>query len=255
VSSLRDLPFAALQFYLTAPYPCSYLADRQARSRVATPARAIHADVYSDLIQLGFRRSGLFTYQPHCDGCQNCVPIRIRVDRFEPNRSQRRAWRAHSALTARIVGLAFDPAHYDLYRRYQTHRHAGGGMDGDSREQFSQFLLQSKVNTRLVEFRDPFRDPPDADAPEAPGALRLVSIIDVLDDGLSSVYAFFDPLLPRASLGTFNILWQIAQCRRLGLPYLYLGYWIEHSAKMAYKNKFFPHEIRQHGRWTEAPPR
>jgi arginine-tRNA-protein transferase len=170
----------------------------------------------------------------------------VPVAAFTPNRSQKRAWRTHGNLVARVVGLAFDPEHYDLYLRYQSTRHAGGGMDNDSREQYAQFLLQSKVNTRLVEFRDP---PPVSD-PRSRGRLRLVSIIDVLNDGLSSVYTFFDPALPRASYGSYNILWQIEQCRQLGLPYLYLGYWIESSSKMSYKAKFGPIERLLDGRWV-----
>lgn len=231
--------FSQLQFYTTAAYPCSYLPGRMARSEVVAPTHLVDGTVYSRLIEQGFRRSGTFIYRPACDGCQACIPIRVDAFRFQRDRTQRKLWRhMQSALSATIEPLHWDAQHFALYQRYQHIRHPGAGMDQDSQAQYTQFLLTSRVDSEMVEFRD------------ARGTVRIVAIVDDLDHGLSAVYTFYDPDWP-GSLGTYAILWQLEYCRVRGLPWLYLGYWIEQSRKMAYKSRFKPHQILKNGTWVE----
>ncbi len=236
MSLLNDIPLSALHLYLTEPYPCSYLEGLKARSQVATPSILISPAIYSELVRHGFRRSGTFTYRPHCDNCQQCVPARVAVNDFQSTRSQRRSCKQHADLNATLHTLHDNPEYFELYRRYQQARHRDGDMDNDDPEQYRSFLLQSNVDTLLVEFREN-------------GVLRMVSVIDVLADGLSAVYTFYDPDVPHSSYGTYNVLWQIELCRKLQLPYLYLGYWIAGSRKMAYKAKFRPLQGLLDGTW------
>ncbi|WP_114653140.1 arginyltransferase [Polynucleobacter necessarius] len=245
MTQLKELPLTELQFYATAPYPCSYLPGKTARSQVATPSHLIHADLYSELVNAGFRRSGLYTYRPYCDKCNACTATRIPVKDFKPNRSQKRALKKHSGLEIRILNLGYQEEHLQLYQNYQNDRHAGSDMDqskDESQDQYMQFLLQSRVNSRIVEFRD---GPGDSE----PGRLRMVSMIDILDQGISSVYTFYDTSNVSASYGSYSILWQVQQALELNLPYLYLGYYIQNSEKMSYKAKFQPIEGLINDHW------
>jgi leucyl-tRNA---protein transferase len=242
MSQLNDLPFSTLHFYLTAPYACSYLPDTAARSQVATPANLITRGIYSELVQQGFRRSGTYTYRPRCDTCQACKSIRIAAAEFLPSRSQRRAWQQHNGLQTSLHSLADKPEYYALYQRYQAARHKNGGMDNDDHDAYEKFLLRSEVESFIVEFREPPAHP------EA-GMLRMISVIDLLADGLSSVYTFFEPDVAHSSFGVYNVLWQIDLCRQLKLDFVYLGYWIKDCKKMNYKTQYQPAQVLQHGTW------
>ncbi|WP_027468671.1 arginyltransferase [Deefgea rivuli] len=225
-----------LQFYATAPYPCSYLPELEARSQVAVPSELISSGAYSQLVLQGFRRSGAFVYRPWCDHCQACVAVRLPVALFEANRTQRRTLKRNESLKIRIMELEYRDEHFALYQRYQQSRHSGGGMDQDGREQYEGFILKSQVASFLAEFSEN-------------GVVRMVSLIDQLDDGVSSVYTFFDPDMATRSLGVFNVLWQVGLAKQLGLKYVYLGYWIKDCRKMEYKTQYRPIEGLLNGKW------
>jgi arginine-tRNA-protein transferase len=242
MANLKDIPFNSLQFYATAPYACSYLPNHEARSQVATPPQLITTKIYGELIKSGFRRSGHFTYRPYCDQCQSCIATRIQANYFIPNRSQKRAFLKHSNLQAKIMALQFIPEHFELYKQYQQSRHAiqidGSAADSsdDEEDQYRQFLIQSHIDSFLVEFREN-------------DVLRMVSVIDAVSDGLSSVYTFFDASETKASYGTYGILWQIEKVKELQLPFVYLGYYIQESQKMSYKALYQPIEGLINGVW------
>jgi leucyl-tRNA---protein transferase len=226
-----------LQFYVTTAYKCGYLPNKLAQSLIASPQNIVNAQVYNDLIHQGFRRSGKFAYRPHCENCKACTPIRIVLEQFTPTRSQKRAFKQHADLTANIIPVSFDEAHFALYSQYQRLRHSSIEEADNDAEQYQQFLCLSNVDTFMIEFKD------------AQGLVKIVSVVDIVHDGISAVYTFYDATQTQASYGTFSIMWLCQWTKSLNLPYLYLGYWIQDSPKMAYKQKFNPQQKLVDGEW------
>lgn len=229
----------SLQLFLTSEYGCSYLTGQIARNLVVDPL-AIDNTVYARLAELGFRRSGGHIYRPHCHACRACLSLRIPVQRFRPNRSQRRTWSRNQDLQSRWLPVRFEAEHYHLFERYIKSRHRNGGMDNTTAESYLSFIHAPWSETFLCELRLQTK-------------LVAVAVVDRLDNGLSAVYTFFDPDETARSLGTYAILWQIAEAERLGLSWLYLGYWVENCGKMNYKARFQPHEVFFEGRWMVPP--
>lgn len=228
---------AHLKFYATQPHPCSYLPDEQATTLFLDPSQPMDVDVYAQLSTLGFRRSGDHLYRPHCQNCQACVPARIPVAQFTPNRQQRKIIKRNADLSVTSVKPQFNEDYYALYLRYIETRHADGDMYPPSREQFSTFLVSELPFARFIEFR-------------LANQLLAIAVTDVLPNGLSAVYTFFDPRYEQRSLGRYAILWQISEAARQGLQALYLGYWIKNCRKMSYKTQYRPIELLVNQRWT-----
>jgi len=235
-ASLRDI-----KVYTTYPHNCSYLEDKEAVTLFVDPKLAVDRSLYSSLSSLGFRRSGSHIYRPHCEACNACIPCRIPVGKFRASRSQRRTWRRNSDVQVEECAAITDDAAYDLYRRYIESRHGDGDMYPPVREQYEAFLGNPWGFTRYYRYYLPA---------ENGRQLIAIAVADFLDDGQSAVYTFFDPALARRSLGTYTLLWQIENAKKLQLEYLYLGYWIRDCQKMSYKSAFQPLQFRIDNVWT-----
>jgi arginine-tRNA-protein transferase len=226
-----------LKVYTTYPHSCSYLEDQEATTLFVDPRQPVDQKLYSNLSQLGFRRSGSHIYRPHCTHCDACIAARIPVDLFEAKRGQRRTWNRNQDLTVHATDDMRDDAAFELYQNYIESRHSDGDMYPPEREQYESFLSNAWDCTRYYRFYDG-------------GSLIALAVVDELVDGLSAIYTFFDPALDRRSLGGFAILWQIEKAREMGLDYLYLGYWVRNCQKMAYKSDYRPLELYVNNRWT-----
>jgi leucyl-tRNA---protein transferase len=225
------------QFFATASVACPYLPGHAERKLIVELAGRAAPAFYDDLSRAGFRRSHRFAYRPACRSCEACVPVRIAVDRFVHSRSTRRVRNANAGLVARLPAPRATPEQFRLFAMYQRSRHRDSDMAAMSFGEYRAMVEDTAVRTAVVEFR------------ETQGDLVAVSLVDRLDDGMSAVYSFFDPDLRRRSLGTWCILWLVEECRRLGLPFVYLGYWIADSPKMAYKARFPALERLAAARW------
>lgn len=225
-----------MQFYLTPEHACGYLKDKQARTAFADPDKTVTVNLYSQLIQHGFRRDGKFLYTPDCKDCKACQSSRVVTEAFTLNKRFKRISKKNEDLTVEIEDLSFNRAHYALFARYLEARHQDGEMWPTSEQQYKDFLLSSTITTKIITFK-------------SQEMLRCVAFIDFLTNGISAVYTFFDPDYADNSLGTYAVLWQIAFAKTNKIPYVYLGFWIEDSPKMAYKKDFMPLEIFHQQQW------
>ena len=228
------------QFFLTSPSPCPYLPGRAER-KVFTHLVGERAPGLLDLLsQGGFRRSQNIAYRPACEKCRACISMRILTDEFEPSRNMRRILKTNSDLVAELRGAEPSSEQYSLFRSYLESRHASGGMAEMSVLDYAMMIEDSQVDTRVVEYRK--RGPDSGFTDDRSGELMAVALTDVMSDGLSMVYSYFETEAQERSLGTYMILDHIEKARRMGLPYLYLGYWVKGSKKMDYKIRFQPQE-------------
>jgi arginine-tRNA-protein transferase len=226
-----------MQFFITPAHPCSYLPRRNANTLFLDPRETISPPTYQRLTEQGFRRSGSHLYRPHCKTCQACVPTRIPVAQFMPRRSQRRVIKRNHDITVAVEPAIYSQRTYELYASYITGRHSDGDMYPPSSDQFRSFLLSQWSDTVFI-------------CSYLGDQLVAVAVTDRQERGMSAIYTFFDPQFASRSLGVLCIINQIELCREVGLPYLYLGYWIRDSEKMRYKTDYRPVELFANDRWV-----
>ncbi|REJ68439.1 MAG: arginyltransferase [Proteobacteria bacterium] len=225
-----------IKVFTTFPHRCSYLPEKEATTLFVDPRQTISPELYTELSLMGFRRSGDHIYRPHCNNCNACVAARVVASDFKPSKSQRRVINANQDLRLEITDSVVDDEAYELYERYISGKHADGDMYPPDRDQYESFLNNSLGATRYFRLYENDK-------------LVCVAVSDEMLDGLAAIYTFYDPDLEKRSLGTFAVLLQISHAKRRGLPYVYLGYWIESCQKMNYKTRFKPLEMLVGGRW------
>ncbi len=226
---------------LSMPQSCSYLHDRLNSNAFVDPDCEMDMTLYGQLLRAGFRRSGKLVYRPHCAECHQCLSLRVPVEQFEERRRHRRIRQKNRDVRLVNCNARLQAEHFDLYQRYTASRHEGGSMAESSPAEYMGFLTAPWSETLFVELREGEK-------------LLGIAVTDLLSDGLSAVYSFFDPGMPQRSLGAFAILSQISMARQLGLPYLYLGYWIRDCSKMSYKADYRPMQIFSCGQWHDFAP-
>lgn len=225
-----------VRLFITHPHDCSYLPEEKSTTVFVDPDVTIDQHSYTQFSALGFRRSGAYLYRPQCPNCTACTPSRIPVTQFQQNRSQRRIWRKNSDLLVGLVDNISAAEFYTLYESYIVERHSDGDMFPPSKEQYENFLTKEWNVTHYLAYK-------------SAGKLLALSVVDILDDGISAIYTFFDPKCSKRSLGVYSVLWLVKYAIDLGLPYLYLGYWIKNCEKMRYKLNYRPNQLLINGRW------
>jgi leucyl-tRNA---protein transferase len=227
----------SIPLFLTERHPCSYLEGEEAQPAFVHPLFEMTPGIYSQLIEQGYRRSGDEVYSPHCPDCSACIPVRLRVSEFMPDRSQIRCLRKNRDIEVKAKPAEFDESHYEMYLRYQAKRHTDGSMAHSGRNEYLHFLKSAWCDTSFVEFT-------------ISGELAAIAVVDRLDNALSAVYTFFEPKFSDKSLGVYAVLWQIEWAKQLKKEYLYLGYWIKKCKKMSYKSNYQPLQIYKNKQWV-----